>query len=510
MWSKIYRGCIYENPPRDDGRFLPVADLSYSECEDLVKSRALIGKPILREHAVQPVMGQIVNATQDRATGSVEVEFKLRTDSVAYADVCKREMLGLSLGHTVFDPTQAPGRRGIHAREVSVCKQGRRANTVIVNASASAEPYFMALPASATTGPPPAPAGMQWVPEGAALAQPPQKIYDTNGTPWVLRPVDINASAAAAAPAVPVAQAPPSQAAPVATPPSAAAAAAAAMETVDTRPRAPKRAAETAPAADLATDDVKDAETVTPPAAKKANTAKTGSSVPETPADLDNRKNAILKSNLSEADKAAMLDTLMTSYETQKQQIAELTERANKAQDTIEQDMRQSGMSDEDIRVWRAGYANLLAKPLEAKATIASLEMQARRLTGAGAGGANASSSSSSSSSVGPGASALQQQLDRYTHMLSGPQMFNQPVAVNSSAAAPPPFPVSTSSLTLRDATGAVSVFQPRFINPANLSGAGAHQVRTYDNGKGGVGWSVDGQVQEHKVAPGEIQFSRY
>ena len=275
------------------------------------------------------------------------------------------------------------------------------------------------------------------------------------------------------------------------------------METTDTRSRAPKRAAETTPAADLATEEVK--EEAAPPAAKKANTAKSSPVVPQTPSELENRKNAILKSNLSEADKAAMLDTLMTSYENQKQLIADLTERATKAMNMLEADFRAKGMNDEEVRVWRAGYSNLLANPLEAKPTIASLELQAKGLMGPMGSGSSGSSSSSSSL----GGSALQQQLDRYTSMLSGPQMFNQPVAVNSSASAPPPFPVSSSSVTFRRGDGTTSVFQPQFINPANLSGSGAHTVRTYDNGANGVGWVVDGQALSHNASKVELPWSR-
>lgn len=131
VWSRTYRGRIYERPPA----FVqdPTSrDLSLEECRTSVVKQ-FPGKPMFEEHQRHSLVGRVIKCDQDHE-GTLWADFQLLTNTPTYRKVTSGEMRSLSIGHEII---RTFPHRTINVVELSVCKNGERPNTLIVNASAA-------------------------------------------------------------------------------------------------------------------------------------------------------------------------------------------------------------------------------------------------------------------------------------------------------------------------------------------------------------------------------------
>jgi len=516
MWSKELRGCVYHCPPRESvGQAVGIEDLSYEECQQLVHSRAFVGKPVLEEHSVSPVVGVITGMEQDPQTGSVYSTFKLRTDSDTYRKVAHREFLGLSLGHTVHPSWP---RRRIEARELSVCKMGKRPGTVIVNAAANGHPVFATLKPMATSSV--ILNGMEFVrvpDQQPQLTMPAQPVTfrDNMGRDWVMNPSPVvNASlptnsipATAQSlglqtagnpmpfasnngltlppaalnqymqPAQPQQQQPVQQqpAQPVQQP----------VQQQQQQPVQPEQPERSKAKKRAAPEEETEAE-APQPVEKKAAT-KAPANVPKNADELTLKMEALKASNIPAQQKEEMMQLLLDNYEMQKQMSDNLQARASKAMEAIEADMRRRNLTEQLIKAWHDSATGLaLADPLKSKSYIESLELQANGLTG---------SESSSSSMDIVSNPTLSRQIERYQKLIS-PVATQQPVQINASAN----FPLN-GTLVVQNPNGTRSYFQPRVNFDASVMQAAQRHRVDIDPVKGMI---IDGQAQRQEAQPND------
>lgn len=547
-WSKVYTGQVYQNPP-------PLVvdptsrDLSREECQVIAQQMA--GRPVCEEHQHTSAVGRVLKAYQDPHTGSLWADFQLRTDTPTFAKVSKGEMRGLSLGHEIEFTFP---RRKVRPIELSVCKKGERANTMIVNASASqffsaAAPRVLAtkimnpfdaydiVPDEPT--PPPQPALL------------PMKFVDSQGRSWLMKPKQIQASAAPATGqqfAMPQAP-PPVQQAPA--PANGFMSAQQRMASVmpypfnemmvtqppmqpqqqqqvqqvqpmqvdntapngseGSRNKAAKRKAaeeagdaEEAPVAKESAPSQKE-EKKEEPATKKAATASTGATekTPETPEELKAHAAAINSSNLPTALKTTLLEKLAENFEIHQKQAQEIRTRAQNNIQVVEQSMRVRGFDDAAVTAWKNAFKQLFENPLKHKDMADALEGAVVAL-GGGPSSSSLMSPSTTTMQTGmnPAEMALQRQMER-VNQITGQTM----TVLSSAATAPqqqqqqqqqPAFPVrSVGSLPILYEDGRQSVFVPRYQNPEVVLARNPNvQVQADPLGKG---WIVNGRPQRQE-----------
>lgn len=550
-WSKLYRGQVYENPPA--AVFDPAShELSREECR--VLARQMSGMPVCEEHNQSVPVGRVERFEQDPRTGSLWAEFRLRTDTPTFRKVASGEMRGLSLGHEIdFTFPQ----RQVRGKELSVCKKGRRANTMIVNASASSQQAFFqpAAPRALSCNVMfQAPNGFDLVPDDQPepqLTPPPaalpMRFVGPDGRSYSLKPRPVLASSSAAPvaqPAAPTAQPmaqpqqqtvqlsslmpypfnqmnthvpqqlqqtfdqrqiqaqqqqqqqqtqpqvqqqqPPAQQQEPAKPEQ------------DTRAKAAKRKApadEKEAEGEMETSDDSEAK-AEPPAFKKPATASKSSAdrVPETAEELKNAAEAIAATNMPANLKETTLRFMNDAFES-RQALAKLKrDEANGYVNAIEQNMRHSGQSEEQISVWKASLKTFLENPLRDNNTMTMLQGFAASI-GQRAGAPRMNSGMSSEDL------ALQRQFDRVNQIVGQPPQ--QTMQVLASASQGEQFPVrGTLQIPMVMADGRTSVFQARAVNPAALRPDPSVTVKhTPDKG-----WLVDGVPQRQHYYEGPPQ----
>lgn len=128
--DKEYQGCIYDRPGQVRRSEL---DLTRDELNHIVTQ--LPSTPVVLDHDLGLYAGVVTKAWQEPRTGSAYVSFCLDPHSevgrVAHHRIKNERIRGLSLSH--FPSTLKP-------REVSICSQGARPNTGIINASINPKP----------------------------------------------------------------------------------------------------------------------------------------------------------------------------------------------------------------------------------------------------------------------------------------------------------------------------------------------------------------------------------
>lgn len=133
---KEYFGCAYHRPPLTANP----PDIDRQRIRQQIVPH-LPGRPVYINHDVSRVAGRIQSAWQDENDGSLFVSFSLRDTEdgrVAEQGIRSKQMLGLSLGHSVYSGND------VAPLEVSICEKGKRPCTFIYNASAGSSMNMVA------------------------------------------------------------------------------------------------------------------------------------------------------------------------------------------------------------------------------------------------------------------------------------------------------------------------------------------------------------------------------